>query len=72
VIPQVACEAAQHQGKHGQATWPDQRAQAGEGPASQHLRDEINDLRKQIVELAMEREVHMRSLALWAREPIEQ
>jgi hypothetical protein len=68
VIPQVACEAVHHQGKHGRATWPDQRAQAGEGPASQHLRDEINDLRKQIAQLAMEREVLMRSLALWARD----
>jgi hypothetical protein len=50
----------------------DQRAQAGEGPVSQNLRDEINDLRKQITELAIEREVLMRSPALLARGPIEQ
>jgi hypothetical protein len=36
------------------------------------LRGEINDLRKQIADLAMERDVLMRSLALWARESIEQ
>jgi hypothetical protein len=34
---------------------------------SETLRDEINDLRKQIAELAVERDVLMRSLALWAR-----
>jgi hypothetical protein len=68
----VAREVAQHQGTPGQATWPDQRAKAGEGPPGQNLRDEINDLRKQIAELAMERDVLMRSLALWAREPLEQ
>jgi hypothetical protein len=48
---------AQHQGTPGQATWPDQRAKAGEGPPGQNLRGEINDLRKRIAELAMERDV---------------
>jgi len=72
VIPQVAREARQHQAAHGQAGWPDQRpdqrGQGGEGPLSQNLRDEINDLRRQITELAMERDLLMRSMALWARE----
>ncbi len=72
VIPQVAREAGLHQGTHGQATWPDQPAQGGEGPLSQNLRDEINDLRKQIAELAMERDLLMRYMALWARESMGQ
>ncbi len=72
VIPQVAREAGQPQGTHGQVTWPDQRAQGGEGPLSQNLRDEINDLRRQITELAMERDLLMRSMALWARESMGQ
>jgi PPE-repeat protein len=64
VIPKVA--RALPEGTHGQAAWAGQRAQAGEGALSETLRGEINDLRKQIAELAMEREVLMRSLALWA------
>jgi PPE-repeat protein len=64
LIPQVAREDAQ-----GQLARPDPRAQGGEGLASENLRDEINDLRKQIAALAMERDVLMRSLALWAKGP---
>jgi len=67
VLPQAARETGLHQGTHGEAMWPDQRA-AGDGPLSEDLRDEINDLRKQIVDLAMERDLLMRSAALWARE----
>ena len=67
VIPQVAREAGLHEGTRGQATWPDQRAQVGEDTLSENVRGEINDLRKQIAELAMERDVLMRSLAIWAR-----
>jgi hypothetical protein len=37
---------------------------------SENLAAEINDLRKQIAELAMERDVLMRSAALWARESL--
>ena len=40
--------------------------QGAESWTSESLRDEINDLRKQITDLAMERDVLMRSLALWA------
>jgi hypothetical protein len=36
------------------------------------VRDEINDLRKQLTDLAMERDVLMRSLALWARGSLEE
>jgi hypothetical protein len=49
----------------------DQRAAAGAGMVSADLRDEINELRKQISDLALERDVLMRSLALWARGPAE-
>jgi PPE-repeat protein len=64
VIPQVARDAAP-------ATPQDQHAPA-DGPLSQNLRDEVNDLRKQIAEMAMERDLLMRSMALWARESMGQ
>lgn len=44
----------------------------GEDSLGETLRGEIDDLRKQIAELAMEREVLMRSMALWARESSRQ
>jgi PPE-repeat protein len=68
VIPQVARAAGVHEGTHGQTTWPDQRAQGGEGLLSESVRNELNDLRKQVAELAMERDVLMRAAALWAKE----
>jgi len=68
VIPQVARAAGLHEGTHGQAMWPDQRARGGEGPVSESVRNELSDLRKQVAELAMERDVLMRAAALWARE----
>jgi hypothetical protein len=52
--------------------WPDQRARGGEGPLSESVRDEINDLRKQVADLAMERDVLMRAAALWAKEAMGQ
>jgi PPE-repeat protein len=67
VIPQAAREAAPQGGTHGQPMSADQRAQAGDGPLGASLRDEINDLRKQIADLAVERDVLMRSLALWVK-----
>lgn len=66
VIPQVA--RALPGGTQGETAWADQHAQAGEAALSETLRDEINDLRRQISELAMERDVLMRSMAIWARE----
>jgi PPE-repeat protein len=68
VIPQVARAAGLHDLTHGQATWPDQRAHGGEGSLSESVRDEINDLRRQVAELALERDVLMRAAALWAKE----
>jgi PPE-repeat protein len=54
VIPQAARAAAPQAGTQGQ-------------PAGESLRDEINELRKQIADLAVERDVLMRSLALWVK-----
>jgi PPE-repeat protein len=68
VIPQVARAAGLHEGTHGQATWPDQRAHGGQSSLSESVRDEINDLRRQVAELAMERDVLLRAAALWAKE----
>jgi PPE-repeat protein len=67
VIPQVAREAGAREGTQAQPFWPDQCAQTGAGPTTETLRGEINDLRKQINDLATERDVLMRSLALWAK-----
>ncbi|MCV7413578.1 hypothetical protein AWC05_03765 [Mycobacterium florentinum] len=67
VIPQVARAAGPHEGLHSPAMLTDQRAPATDGMVGETLRDEINDLRKQISDLALERDVLMRSLALWAR-----
>jgi PPE-repeat protein len=66
VIPQVARAGGPHEA-YAPAMLTDQRALTGDGMAGETLRDEINDLRKQISDLALEREVLMRSLALWAR-----
>jgi hypothetical protein len=70
VIPQVARAAVLRDGTHGDATWPDPRAQGSEGSLSEGVCDEINALRRQVAELAMEREVLMRAAAIWAREAL--
>ncbi|MCV7428456.1 PPE family protein [Mycobacterium montefiorense] len=67
LIPQVARAAAPHEGMHSQAMRTNPRASAGDGVVTENLREELNDLRKQISDLALERDVLMRSLALWAR-----
>jgi len=46
----------------------DRRARGGEGPLSESERDELNRLRKENAELAMERDVLKRSAALWVKE----
>jgi len=43
----------------------DRRARDGQGPLSESERDELNRLRKENAELAMERDVLKRSAALW-------
>jgi PPE-repeat protein len=67
VIPQVARAGSPYEGGYAAAMLPDHRALTGDGVIGETLRDEINDLRKQISDLALERDVLMRSLALWAR-----
>ena len=69
VIPQAAREADVDGRLPGQAGLRDQ---SGNGWSTETLRDEINDLRKQLTDLAMERDVLMRSLALWARGSLEE
>ncbi|MDI3315289.1 MAG: PPE family protein [Mycobacterium sp.] len=68
--PQVAREPGGYQGRPGQGVAVDRYAQGGEVPLSRDVRDEIDDLRRQIAELAMERDVLLRSAALWAREAL--
>jgi hypothetical protein len=67
MIPQVARATGPAEGLYSQAMLTGQSAPAGGGMAGDYLREEINDLRKQISDLALERDVLMRSLALWAR-----
>jgi hypothetical protein len=54
----------------GRQTTP--AGQSDQSWSSESLRDEINDLRRQITDLAMERDVLMRSLALWARGSLDE
>jgi PPE-repeat protein len=64
LIPQLARESGLPEATHGLAMWPDQRVQRGEGPPRENLRAEIDDLRRKIAGLAIERDVLMRSLAM--------
>ena len=48
------------------------RDPGGESWSPETLRDEINDLRKQLTDMAMERDVLMRSLSLWAVGSLEE
>ena len=69
--PQVAREAAARPAQrpgmpHGQPV-PE-----GDGPVTESLREELSALRKQVADLAMERDVLMRSAAMWAQQAAEQ
>jgi len=67
-IAQVARELGLHEGTLGRWVNLDRRARDGEGPLSESERDELNRLRKENAELAMERDVLKRSAALWVKE----
>jgi len=64
-IAQVARELGLHEGTLGRWVNLDRRARDGQGPLSESERDELNRLRKENAELAMERDVLKRSAALW-------
>ena len=64
-IAQVARELGVHEGTLGRWVNLDRRVREGEGPLSESERDELNRLRKENAELAMERDVLKRSAALW-------
>ena len=67
-ISQVARELGLHEGTLGRWVNRDRRAREGEGPLSESERDELNRLRKENAELAMERDVLKRSAALRVKE----
>ena len=64
-IAQVARELGLNEGTLGRWVNLDRRARDGEGSLSENERDELNRLRKENAELAMERDVLKRSAALW-------
>jgi PPE-repeat protein len=70
VIPQLAREAGRYEGADEQGMLAVPRLQDGEAPMSESVRKELDYLRKQIAELAMERDVLIRSAALFAKEAI--
>src|SRR6476659_2990589 len=67
-IAQVAGELGLHEGTLGRWVSRDRRARDGEAPLSESERGELNRLRKENAELAMERDVLKRSAALWVKE----
>jgi transposase len=67
-IAQVARELGVRSGTLGRWVNLDRRAREGDSPLSESERDELNRLRKENAELAMERDVLKRSAALWVKE----
>jgi transposase len=67
-IAQVARELGLNEGTLGRWVNVDRRARDGAGPLSESEREELNRLRKENAELAMERDVLKRSAALWVKE----
>jgi transposase len=64
-IAQVPRELGVHEGTLGRWVNADRRARRGEGTLSESERDELNRLRRENAELAMEHDVLKRSAALW-------
>ena len=67
-IAQVARELGLNEGTLGRWVILDRRAREGEGALNENERDELNRLRKENAELAMDRDVLKRSAALWVKE----
>jgi transposase len=68
-IAVVARELGLNQGTLGNWVGRDRRARAGgDGTLSENERAELNRLRRENAELAMERDVLKRSVALWVKE----
>jgi transposase len=67
-IAAVARELGINEGTLGNWVTRDRRAGTGDGALTESERDELNRLRRENAELAMERDVLKRSAALWVRE----
>jgi len=70
--PQVARQAAPRPTDPPVGVPYGQPAVGGEGQATESLREELSALRKQVADLAMERDVLMRSAAMWAQQAADQ
>ena len=64
-IAQVARELGVHEGTLGRWVNLDRQRREGDGALTESERDELNRLRRENAELAMERDVLKRSAALW-------
>ena len=64
-IAQVARELGVHEGTLGRWVNQDRRHREGDGALTESEREELNRLRRENAELAMERDVLKRSAALW-------
>jgi transposase len=67
-IAQVARELGVHEATLGRWVNLERRGREGEGALTESERDELTRLRRENAELAMERDVLKRSVALWAKE----
>ena len=69
-IAQVARELGLNEGTLGRWVNLDRRDREGEGALNENEREELNRLRRENAELAMERDVLKRSAALWVTEAL--
>ena len=67
-IAQVARELGIHEATLGRWVNLDRQGREGEGALTESERDELIRLRRENAELAMERDVLKRSVALWVKE----
>ncbi len=70
-IAQVARDLGIHQGTLGRWVNGDRRARQGDGGLDESEREELKRLRVENAELAMERDVLKRSVALWVKEAMQ-